>query len=167
MGFKVCPQVLSFKGGPYTPLYMLAGLSGSFLMLEYCRNENEVSDYDPLSHKRHCSLLAHPLGSLTLEASLVVSWEHSGSPAERSMWKNLGFLLTDSKETGFNSYVSKPSWKEIHQPMSRLQMTKISWKPEPEHSTELLLDSQLSAAVWDNIVLSCCFGIICYAAVVH
>lgn len=73
MGFKVCPQVLSFKGGPYTPLYMLAGLSGSFLMLEYCRNENEVSDYDPLSHKRHCSLLAHPLGSLTLEASLVIS----------------------------------------------------------------------------------------------
>ena len=57
----------------YTPLHMWAGLSGSLLMLEYCRNENEVSDYDSLSHKRHCSLLAHPLGSLILEASLVVS----------------------------------------------------------------------------------------------
>ena len=57
----------------YTPLHMWAGLSGSLLMVEYCRNENEVSDYAFVGHKRHCSLLAHPLGSLILEASLVVS----------------------------------------------------------------------------------------------
>ena len=103
-----------------------------------------------LGHKRHCSLLAHPLGSLTLEASLVISWEHSRSPLERPMWKNRGFLPTASKQTGFDSYVSKPSWKEIHQCMSRLQRMAISWDTEPEYSAELLLDSQLSAAVWNN-----------------
>ena len=125
---------------------------GLFATLEYCRNENEVSDTrSEKSLEPPCS----SSWSLTLEASLVISWELSGSPVERPTWKNWGFLPTASKKTGFNGYVSKPSWKEIHQPMSRLQMTAISWNPEPEHSAELLLDSQLSTAAWDNIVLSC------------
>lgn len=98
---------------------------------------------------------------------LGMSWEHLGNQVEKLIWRNWGFLPTESKEPEFpvNSHVSEPSWKQILQPV-RLSDDCTTWNSDTTVQHNWIPNSRRELSpMGDNIFFKLLnFAVICYTA---